>query len=97
MFLLNRDVDPTGSHSATVNSPNVTMKITDRGGSDISSAQVGDPLLLRFSIVEKSSEFNIRIKNNELLPKLHFGNQIIYGMVKRYILVKVLFRVQLTL
>jgi hypothetical protein len=67
------------------------MKITDRSGSDISSAQVGDPLLLRFSIVEKSSEFNIRIKNNELLPKLHFRNQIIYGMVKRHILVKVLF------
>jgi hypothetical protein len=50
-------VDATGSQSATVNSPNVTMKITDRSGSDIVSAQVGDPLMLRFEIMETSSKF----------------------------------------
>lgn len=51
------DVDATGSQSATVNSPNVTMKITDRSGSDIVSAQVGDPLMLRFEILETSSMY----------------------------------------
>jgi hypothetical protein len=55
---IKRDVDATGSQSATVNSPNVTMKITDRSGSDIVSAQVGDPLMLRFEIMETSSKFN---------------------------------------
>ncbi|CAG2113231.1 unnamed protein product, partial [Medioppia subpectinata] len=40
------DVDTSGSHSETVSSPNVTMKITDLFRSDISSAQVGDSLLL---------------------------------------------------
>ncbi|CAG2116050.1 unnamed protein product, partial [Medioppia subpectinata] len=56
------DVDTSGSHSETVSSPNVTMKITDLFRSDISSAQVGDSLLLRFSILEKSSPYEIFVR-----------------------------------
>ncbi|CAG2174419.1 unnamed protein product [Oppiella nova] len=56
------DVDTTGSHSETVSSPNVTMKITDLFRSDISSAQVGDSLLLRFSILETSSPYEIFVR-----------------------------------
>ncbi|KAG8185841.1 hypothetical protein JTE90_024815 [Oedothorax gibbosus] len=41
--------------SATVSSPNVTMMITDRVGSDITAAQVGDALALRFEIIDSNS------------------------------------------
>lgn len=51
-------MDATDSQSAIVNSPNVTMKITDRSGSNIVSAQVGDPLMIRFEIADATSEFN---------------------------------------
>lgn len=54
-MFIDREVDATGQ-SATVSSPNVTMKITDRAGNDITSAQVGDPLSLRVLITEESSE-----------------------------------------
>ena len=50
------DVDATDSQSAIVSSPNVTMRITDRTGSNIISAQVGDPLMIRFEILEATSE-----------------------------------------
>lgn len=53
-----RDVDATDSQSAIVSSPNVTMRITDRSGSNIVSAQVGDPLMIRFEIVEATSMFD---------------------------------------
>lgn len=33
------------------------MKITDRNGNDITTAQVGDPLSLRFEFADKNSEF----------------------------------------
>lgn len=51
-------MDATDSQSAIVSSPNVTMRITDRSGSNIVSAQVGDPLMIRFEIVEATSMFD---------------------------------------
>ena len=48
-------MDPAGTQSATVSSPNVTMMITDRSGNDITAAQVGDPLALRFEIIDENS------------------------------------------
>ena len=44
-------------HSSVVGAPNVTMSITDRNGNGIQAAQVGDPLSLRFEILEKSSKY----------------------------------------
>lgn len=41
---------------ATVTSPTVTMRITDRDGNDIKSAEVGDQLSLRFEIPDYSSK-----------------------------------------
>lgn len=55
----NSDVDATDSQSAIVSSPNVTMRITDRLGSNIVSAQVGDPLMIRFEIVEATSKYKL--------------------------------------
>lgn len=61
VFLINfsfpifREVDPAGTQSATVSSPNVTMMITDRTGNDITAAQVGDALALRFEIIDENS------------------------------------------
>lgn len=43
-------------HSQIVGSPNVTMKITDKDGNDITTAQVGDPLNLRLEITDESSK-----------------------------------------
>lgn len=56
------DVDATDSQSAIVSSPNVTMRITDRMGSNIQSAQVGDPLMIRFEIVEATSPYEIFVR-----------------------------------
>jgi len=49
-------------HSSVVGAPNVTMSITDRNGNGISSAQVGDALALRFEIVDKSSPYEILVR-----------------------------------
>ncbi|XP_054162435.1 uncharacterized protein LOC128960388 [Oppia nitens] len=56
------DVDTSGHLSETVSSPNVTMRITDLYRSDIMSAQVGDSLLLRFSILEQNSPFELFVR-----------------------------------
>ncbi|GFQ71758.1 uncharacterized protein TNCT_730661 [Trichonephila clavata] len=52
---INGEVDAAGTQSATVSSPNVTMMITDRHGYDITAAQVGDALALRFEIIDANS------------------------------------------
>ncbi|XP_067124727.1 uncharacterized protein [Centruroides vittatus] len=59
---VNGDVDTTGSQSATVTSPNVTMRITDRQGNDVLTAQVGEPLALRFEIIDSHSPFEIFVR-----------------------------------
>ncbi|KAF8763871.1 hypothetical protein HNY73_022006 [Argiope bruennichi] len=46
------DVQTYGTHSVNVGAPNVTMKVTDRQGRDLVTAQVGDPLLLKFEITD---------------------------------------------
>lgn len=38
------------------------MKITDKDGEDIVAANVGDPLSLRFEIVEKNSPYEIFVR-----------------------------------
>lgn len=46
-----------------VDSPNVAMKITDRAGEDIkASAEVGDPLALRFEILDRNSPYEIFVR-----------------------------------
>lgn len=64
---VNLDVrgEPTmmGSHeSSFVLSPTVTMHITDRNGDDIHTAQVGDPLSLRFRIVDQNTPYEIFVR-----------------------------------
>ena len=48
---------------AVVDSPNVMMKITKRGGGDVDSAQVGDPLELRFEIFDEKSPYEIFVRD----------------------------------
>lgn len=55
------DVDASGSQSVTVSSPEVNMMITSRNGDEVATAQVGDPLSLRFEIADKSSEFYLEM------------------------------------
>lgn len=51
------------SEEVTVDSPNVAMKITDRNGGDVMpSAEVGDPLALRFEIMDKNSPYEIFVR-----------------------------------
>ncbi|XP_074604175.1 uncharacterized protein LOC141857583 [Brevipalpus obovatus] len=50
-------------HSQIVGSPNVTMKIVDKNGEDITSAQVGDPLKLRLYITDENSPYQIFIRD----------------------------------
>eukprot|EP00095_Tigriopus_kingsejongensis_P006961 maker-scaffold406_size180810-snap-gene-0.27 protein:Tk06961 transcript:maker-scaffold406_size180810-snap-gene-0.27-mRNA-1 annotation:"hypothetical protein L798_11402" len=53
----------TGAENTVVASPNVTLRVTDRTGADILSAKVGDPLALRFEIVEKESPYEIFVRD----------------------------------
>ncbi|XP_066995451.2 uncharacterized protein [Anabrus simplex] len=51
-----------GEQSAYVTSPTVTMRITNRKGEDIHTAQVGDALSLRFDILEQNSPYQIFVR-----------------------------------
>ncbi|XP_057658095.1 uncharacterized protein LOC130895022 [Diorhabda carinulata] len=57
------DITPALSEEVTVDSPNVAMKITNRNGEDImQSAEVGDPLALKFEIMDKNSPYEIFVR-----------------------------------
>lgn len=57
------DVRPALTEEVNVDSPNVAMKITDRyGGQLLPSAEVGDPLALRFEILDKNSPYEIFVR-----------------------------------
>ncbi|GBL96313.1 hypothetical protein AVEN_238679-1 [Araneus ventricosus] len=56
------DVQTYGTHSVNVGAPNVTMKVTDRQGRDLFTAQVGDPLLLKFEITDVNSPYDIFVR-----------------------------------
>ncbi|XP_030369340.1 uncharacterized protein LOC115620298 [Scaptodrosophila lebanonensis] len=56
------DIVPALSEEVIVDSPNVIMKITSRDGSDMHSAEVGDPLALQFEIVDEESPFQIFVR-----------------------------------
>jgi len=45
-----------------VGAPNVSMRITSQDGGDVSSAKVGDPLALRFEILDKRSPYEIFVR-----------------------------------
>ncbi|XP_022661228.1 uncharacterized protein LOC111250361 isoform X3 [Varroa destructor] len=57
-----REIEHSESQLATVGSPNVTMHITDRNGQDVTAAQVGDPLALRFQITDVDSPYEIFVR-----------------------------------
>ena len=48
---------------AVVDSPNVIMKVTERGGADVDSAQVGDALELHFEIFDQQSPYEIFVRD----------------------------------
>lgn len=57
------DIEPALSEEVVVDSPNVVMKITTRDGSDMQrTAEVGDPLALRFEILDESSPYEIFVR-----------------------------------
>lgn len=58
------DIEPALSEEVIVDSPNVVMKITGRdGGADVMrSAEVGDPLALRFEILDEQSPYEIFVR-----------------------------------
>ncbi len=57
------DVRPAISEEVVVDSPNVAMKITDRSGGDVKpSAEVGDPLALKFEILDPNSPYEIFVR-----------------------------------
>ncbi|KAI4492470.1 hypothetical protein M0804_002261 [Polistes exclamans] len=57
------DITPAMSEEVIVDSPNVAMKITDRSGNDaIPSAEVGDPLALKFEILDPNSPYEIFVR-----------------------------------
>ena len=57
------EIEPSLFEEAVVDSPNVIMKITERGGGDIKSAQVGDSLELRFEILDLQSPYEISVRD----------------------------------
>ncbi|XP_015791416.1 uncharacterized protein LOC107368149 [Tetranychus urticae] len=54
--------DEANVHSQVVGSPNITMRVVDKDGNDITSAQVGDSLTMRFSIDDPSSPYKMFIR-----------------------------------
>ncbi|XP_038104913.1 uncharacterized protein LOC6036502 [Culex quinquefasciatus] len=57
------DIEPALSEEVVVDSPNVVMKITSRDGSDMMrTAEVGDPLALRFEILDQQSPYEIFVR-----------------------------------
>ncbi|KAH8418049.1 hypothetical protein KR222_010949, partial [Zaprionus bogoriensis] len=57
------DLTPTLSEEVIVDSPNVIMRITSRDGSDMMrSAEVGDPLALKFQIMDEQSPYEIFVR-----------------------------------
>lgn len=57
------DITPALSEEVIVDSPNVAMKITDRSGNEgIPSAEVGDPLALKFEILDPNSPYEIFVR-----------------------------------
>lgn len=57
------DVRPALTEEVIVDSPNVAMKITDRRGEEtLPSAQVGDPLALKFEILDRNSPYEIFVR-----------------------------------
>lgn len=77
----NSNLQPIGTHSAVVDSPNVTMTIVDMDGANVRAAKVGDQLVLRFEIVDQSSKFiecsfflNNRFSNQSKIDNDDVGN-----------------------
>lgn len=57
------DITPALSEEVIVDSPNVAMKITDRSGNEaVPSAEVGDPLALKFEILDPNSPYEIFVR-----------------------------------
>lgn len=57
------DIEPALSEEVIVDSPNVVMKITTRDGSEMKqSAEVGDPLALKFEILDEQSPYEIFVR-----------------------------------
>ncbi|XP_055587928.1 uncharacterized protein LOC129740317 [Uranotaenia lowii] len=57
------DIEPALSEEVVVDSPTVVMKITSRDGSDMMrTAEVGDPLALRFEILDAQSPYEIFVR-----------------------------------
>lgn len=57
------DIEPSLSEEVVVDSPNVIMKITTRDGSAMKeSAEVGDPLALKFEIMDEQSPYEIFVR-----------------------------------
>ncbi|XP_055850197.1 uncharacterized protein LOC129914815 [Episyrphus balteatus] len=57
------EIESSLSEEIIIESPNVIMKITSRDGSDMKRiAEVGDPLALRFEIVEQNSPYEIFVR-----------------------------------
>jgi hypothetical protein len=57
------DIEPSLSEEVVVDSPNVIMKITTRdGGAMKESAEVGDPLALKFEIMDEQSPYEIFVR-----------------------------------
>lgn len=55
-------IDGGAEETAFVISPTVMMRITNRAGGDIHAAQVGDPLSLRFHILDDRSPYEIFVR-----------------------------------
>lgn len=57
------DIEAALSEEVIVDSPNVVMRITTRDGNDMKpTADVGDPLALKFQIMDKESPFEIFVR-----------------------------------
>lgn len=67
-FFLNSDIisaakDERFTYSSIVDSPNVTVTISDVNGNPVKSARIGDQLVLRFIITDEQSPYEIFVRS----------------------------------
>ena len=50
------------THQSMLKSPDIRMRITDQDGQDISTAMVGDPLAIRFEILDTDAPYDMYVR-----------------------------------
>ena len=68
---VNGEIESALVENGKVESPNVVMSVTARGGTQVERAQVGDQLELHFDIIDPESPYEVFVR--ELIEEVYIG------------------------